>query len=63
MGMKKNSKELERAWAVIEASYGLPVNGFEGCQYMGTHGGQHEFRHRSHPIYGRIVVDVPAVAS
>lgn len=58
--MKRNSKEWKRAWAALVGQYGEAVTELEAWQYMGTHSGQHEFRHRAHPTHGRIVVQIAA---
>lgn len=62
--LRRGSKEWNRMWAALKAEFGdtEQVNGFESWQYMGVHNGEHQFRHRSHPVHGRIVWST-AVAS
>lgn len=63
--LRRGSKEWRRAWAALAAQFGATsqpsADGLEDWQYMGTSGGRHEFRHRNHPVYGRIVWTTPAL--
>ena len=54
---RRGSKEWNRAWACLAAEFGDTVQDHadENWQYMGQAAGLHEFRHRSHPVHGRIV--------
>lgn len=63
--MKPNSKEVKRAWKLLADHFksdGKEVNGFEAWQWMGLVDGHHEFRHRSHPVHGRITWRTPATS-
>ncbi len=63
---KSSKKELARAWKAVEAHDialgldGLADDDFEGWSYMGCFSGNHQFRHRSHPVHGRFVLEIPA---
>lgn len=62
--MKISKREWKRAWACLAEHTGgdtQQLNGYEAWQYMGTHDGQHEFRHRAHPVLGRTVWTTPAL--
>jgi hypothetical protein len=61
--LRAGTAEYNRAWAALAAFAGdtAQVNGLESWQYMGTHGGRHEFRHRAHPVLGRMTWETPAV--
>lgn len=63
--IRRNGREWKRAWAALAAEFGATSQpdelGIEDWQYMGTTGGQHEFRHRNHPVHGgRVYWSTPA---
>jgi hypothetical protein len=61
--IKRGSKEWVRMWAALSAHTGgdtVQEHCGEAWQYMGTHDGQHEFRHRHHKWMGRTVWTTPA---
>jgi hypothetical protein len=65
--IRRGGKEWKCAWAALAAEFGAASQpdelGIEDWQYMGTTDGRHEFRHRAHPVHGRVVWSTPAVQS